>query len=59
MQSIEVLAFAVGLALLVLIAVISLRGPSLRGRRGREGPIIPLSHRHGNGDGGDDGGADG
>ena len=48
-------AVAVGIALLVLIAVVSLRGARPRRRRLREGPMIPLAHDD---DGGDDAGAD-
>lgn len=47
-------AVAVGIALLVLIAVVSLRYSRTRPRRLREGPIFPLVD-HGADDGGDGG----
>jgi len=50
-------AVAVGIALLVLIAVVSLRGPRSRERRLRDGPMFPLVDDGADGD--DGGGADG
>lgn len=62
MQPIGLFAVAVGIVCLVLITVISLRGPRSRKPRLSEGAFIPLHHPHShNGDGGDggDGGGDG
>jgi hypothetical protein len=60
MQPIGLFAVAVGILCLVLIVVVSLRGPRERRRRLREGAFIPLYHPHSDNGGDDgDGGADG
>jgi hypothetical protein len=53
MMTIEILAVAIGLASLVALALISVRGPRDRGGRlrGNGGPVVPYGHDSGDGDG--------
>jgi hypothetical protein len=53
MMTIEILAVAIGLASLVALTLISVRGPRDRGARlrGNGGPVVPIGGDDGDGDG--------
>jgi hypothetical protein len=50
MQAIAIFAFVVGVAVFVVLAIVSLSSEGKRPRQGDGGPIVPIGRQHGDDD---------